>query len=77
MTSSADVVPATFARPDCSSVIIDGHEILPLPNGSYYVLSGSQKTYHPDYDAAVRHVTRLAERRAAYEARRIAYEGGR
>lgn len=61
---------------ESATITIDGHVIEPLPNGSYYVISGSQKTYHPDYDAAVRHVARLAESRASYEARRIA-EGGR
>lgn len=56
---------------------IDGHVIEPLPNGGAYVITDGQKTYHADYDAAVRHVTRLATERAQYEAQRAARGGQR
>lgn len=54
---------------------IDGHRLEPLPNGSYYVISDGQKTFHADYDSASRHVERMAGERAAYEARRVMEQG--
>lgn len=52
------------------TAIIDGHMIEPLPNGGCYVTTDGRRTFHPDQDAAVRHVVRMTEQRAGYEARR-------
>ena len=57
------------------SHMIDGHEIETLPNGGATVTTDGVKTQHLDERSALRHVTRMATERAAYEARRTMEEG--
>jgi len=52
-------------------MIIDGHGVEPLPNGSYFITTDGVKTYHSDEAAALRHVERMATERAQYEVRRM------